>query len=300
MGTKVSLWTVNNGEIPANLAFTNNFTATAAPGVDNDKSVGQGYRIGSVWIYAGVWYVCTDDTIGAAVWSTGNGGTTAGQITAPAGSTATAVGGTAKLAGGAGGTTSGAGGPSQLTGGAGGGTGNGGVAQVTGGSSGAGATGAGGSVVQTGGAAASTNGNGGSVIRRGGAKAGAGVNGSYFTNYPAPAAKTVSATLTPAEVLGGMLTVNQGGAAGSTLTMPLGTDLEAAMPAEVAVGDCFDFTIMNISAVAAEVATLAQNTGVTLVGNVTIAANSAITTISDATFRCRRTAASTFVVYRIS
>ncbi len=122
------------------------------------------------------------------------------------------------------------------------------------------------------------------------------------TNFLAqgtPAAKTTSATLTAAEVLGGIITVNQGGAGVSTLTMPLGDDLEAALPANIAVGDSFEFSIINISTVAAEDAVLAVNTGVTAVGNLDVASNAAATDKSAGRFRVRRTAASTFVVYRV-
>lgn len=272
MGTKVSLWTVNNGEIPANLAFTNNFTATAAPGVNNDKSVGQGYRIGSVWIYAGVWYVCTDDTIGAAVWSTGNGGTTPGQIAAPAASTPTGAGGTAALTGGTGGTTSG----------------NGGAADVTGG------------------AATAGNGSGGSVVLTGGAKNGTGIAGGVRVEsilvraQAAPTAKTVSATLTGPELLAGIVTINQGAGATSAQQLPTGTAIQNVLPADFAVGDSFDVSVMNISTVDAEDATVTTNTDLTLVGNMDFPAHSGITIPSQGMLRFRKTADHVFSVYRIA
>lgn len=266
-----TLFSSKQGDLNFNLALINNPAGTAAPGVGNDIS--QGYEPLSLWLYGGVTYQCTSNALGAATWVVlSDGSASPGQVIAPAASTPTGNGSGALLAGGTGGTTSGNGGPANVTGGA----------------------------------ATSGNGNGGSVVLAGGAKNGTGNNGAVrieslrLLQQAAPAAKTVSATLTPAEVLGGLLTVNQGAGAGSTLTMPLGTDIEAALPGDQAVGDSFDFSIINISVVDAEDATLAANTGVTLVGNVTIEANSAITKVSSGLFRCRRTAASTFVVYRLT
>lgn len=66
--TRTILWSSSAGDIPANLAFTNNFTATADPAVTDDSS--KGYSAGSVWINKtdGRSFLCTDATAGAAVW----------------------------------------------------------------------------------------------------------------------------------------------------------------------------------------------------------------------------------------
>lgn len=117
-----------------------------------------------------------------------------------------------------------------------------------------------------------------------------------------PPAKTVTTTLTAVEVLTGLLTGQQGGAAAAIYTMPLGTALEAAMAALypfLAVNDSFDFVIVNISVVAAETVTLAGNTGVTTVGKMLVPAIAAGVSDSSAIFRLVRTAPATFVVYRI-
>ena len=118
----------------------------------------------------------------------------------------------------------------------------------------------------------------------------------------APAAKTTSTTLTAAEVIGGLLTANQGAAGAAAYTMPLGTSLETALLAlkpNLALDDSFDFSLVNISTDAAEDATIAANTGVTVVGNMVVASNAAATDQSVGLFRVRRTAADTYVVYRI-
>lgn len=115
----------------------------------------------------------------------------------------------------------------------------------------------------------------------------------------APAAATTSATLTAANLLTGIITVNQGGAGASAQQLPAGGALDTALPAAVA-GDAFDFSVINISTTAAESASLTTNTGLTLVGDMDIAANSAATTKSAGRFRARKTGTALWTVYRLS
>lgn len=58
----------------------NNFSATTAPTVSNDSS--QGYSIGSVWINTttNLAYVCTNASVGAAIWVTSTGVTGASNV----------------------------------------------------------------------------------------------------------------------------------------------------------------------------------------------------------------------------
>lgn len=114
----------------------------------------------------------------------------------------------------------------------------------------------------------------------------------------APAAKTVSATLTAAEVVTGIITVNQGGAGASAQQLPLAADMDTAIP-DAAAGDAFDFSVINISTVTAEVASITTNTGWTLVGAMDVLANEAGTK-SAGRFRARKTGAGAWVLYRIS
>lgn len=123
--------------------------------------------------------------------------------------------------------------------------------------------------------------------------------GQGITHQGAPTAATVSATLAAAALLSGIITVNQGGAAASAQQLPLAADLDVALPASIA-GDAFDFSVINVSTVAAEAASLTTNTGWTLVGDADIAANSAITTKSAGRFRARKTAAGAWTLYRLS
>ena len=106
---------------------------------------------------------------------------------------------------------------------------------------------------------------------------------------PADIADGGSMIATAANVLTGIVT--------STLTqarnlqLPTGANLDLAT--EWAIGDSFDVTFMTLGAYAL---TITVNTGVTIVGNPT----SAATAGSAMRVRLRKTAADTFVAYRLS
>jgi hypothetical protein len=106
---------------------------------------------------------------------------------------------------------------------------------------------------------------------------------------PANIADGGSMIATAANVLTGIVT--------STLTqarnlqLPTGTNLDLAT--EWAIGDSFDVTFMTLGAFAM---TITVNTDVTIVGNPT----SAATAGSAMRVRLRKTAANTFIAYRLS
>lgn len=221
-----------------------------------------------------------------------------------ASTTADTVGGSLTTAGGDGFGT-GAGGAGTLKGGLGGATGAGGVGAVLGGAGGA-TSGDGGDAIVTGGAATANNDDGGDVILTGGAAHGTGVSGKIMNRslqsvaQGAPTAKTTSATLTAAEVLAQIITVNQGAAGTSAQQLPLATDLDTALPG-FAAGDAFDFSVINTSTVDAEDASVTTNTGWTLVGSMDIHAYSAAGSLnSSARFRARKTGAGAWTLYRIA
>ena len=105
---------------------------------------------------------------------------------------------------------------------------------------------------------------------------------------PTPTAKTAAATLTPAELATGIVTYT---GAAVLLTVPLGTDLDAAF-SSMKVDSSFDFSIINTDA--ADAATVTANTGCTLVG---VAAVSGLT---SCIWRVRKTGTATYVFYRIA
>lgn len=251
---------------------------------------------------------------------------------------ATGIGGAATNAGAAGGSTSGAGGPAHNVGGAGtagnseggvadntggagqgsaaggigktkggqgGATGVGGKAQLIGGDGGS-TSGAGAAAEVTGGAGTAGNGNGGSVVLAGGAANGSGVAGIIIersvkmVKQGAPSAKTVSATLTAAEVLAGIVTIVQGGGSTSAQQLPLASAMDTALP-DAAAGDAFDVSIINISTVDAEDASVTTNTGWTLVGSMDFPAYSAAGSLnSSGRLRLRKTGTATWIAYRIA
>jgi len=127
---------------------------------------------------------------------------------------------------------------------------------------------------------------------------------SGLRTQPAPAAKTVSATLTAAELLTRLITGNQGAAGAASYQLPLATDLDTALVA--AYGPLpddasFDFNVVNISTVAAEDITITTNTGWTLVGSMLVIEQAAGNPGgSNGTFRARRTGAGAYTLYRVS
>jgi hypothetical protein len=115
----------------------------------------------------------------------------------------------------------------------------------------------------------------------------------------APAAKTVTAALSAADLTGGLITTT-GATAPSEHQLPLGTALDTALPGMV-VGESFDFVLINTGTGASDDATITVNTGVTIVGNPTVGSLTDGTIISGSgTFRVRKTATATYVVYRLS
>jgi len=197
-----------------------------------------------------------------------------------------------------------AGGALTLQGGGGSGTGAGGVAEIKGGKSGTGATGNGAAAKVTGGAAQSTNGNGGSVILTGGAKAGSGIAGVIIERsvkllkQGAQTAKTDGATLTAAELLTGIITINAADNGADNLQLPECADLDAALP-DAAADDAFDFSIINLNTNGAADATVTTNTGWTLTGEVTVESNDADRAASSGRFRARKTGTAAWTLYRL-
>ena len=112
-----------------------------------------------------------------------------------------------------------------------------------------------------------------------------------FGTQPTPTAKAASATLTIAELLTGIVTTT--GTAAIALTLPTATlsDAGIAAPA-LPVNGCFDWIIVN-TATSLGAVTLTAGTAHTIVGSATVAIG------TSAQLRTRKTAANTFVTYRI-
>lgn len=218
---------------------------------------------------------------------------------------AAAQGGSLTVKGGTSSTSANAGGAAALLGGQPGATGVGGAATVTGGAGGS-TSGAGGSVTLTGGAGTAGNGDGGNINLAVGAAHGTGKAGMVHNRgvvtvtQGAPTAKTTTATLTIAELLTGILTGTHAAGSTQTYTLPTGTLTDAAV--QMSNGDAFDWYLINSSAAAADTITVAAGTDHTVVGNMIVqSAHSSTGGVygNSAHFRTRKTAANTFVTYRL-
>jgi hypothetical protein len=118
---------------------------------------------------------------------------------------------------------------------------------------------------------------------------------------PTPTALTVAATLTPAQILTGIITGTHTAGATQAYTLPTGTLMDASL--QLAVNDSFDWVLICLSAATTDTITLTAATGHTIVGNAIVqSANAASGGIwgNSAQFRTVKTAANTFVTYRIS
>jgi hypothetical protein len=109
-----------------------------------------------------------------------------------------------------------------------------------------------------------------------------------YQDQGTPGVLNATGALTAAMMLSGIVTSTT--AAAVAATVPTGTVLDAA--SEFAIGDSFDWSVINTGASNAFTVTAA--TDHTLVGVAAVAA------VTSAIWRTRKTAANTFVSYRIS
>lgn len=118
---------------------------------------------------------------------------------------------------------------------------------------------------------------------------------NYHTGMQgAPQTATATATLTAAQILGGLLVGNPSTSA-ATYTLPTATLLEAAL-VNTKVNQTFELTIINLGT-SSGVITVAAGTGITLVGMATLPITTAAG--SSAKFLARKTAAGAWTVYRV-
>ena len=106
----------------------------------------------------------------------------------------------------------------------------------------------------------------------------------------APQAATSTATLTAAQVTGGLLVANPSTSA-ATYTLPTAALLEAAVP-NAKVDSTFRLDIVNLGTSSGAL-TIAAGTGITIVGSATVAIT------SSASLLFRRTGEGAWTVYRV-
>jgi len=123
------------------------------------------------------------------------------------------------------------------------------------------------------------------------------VNGVQVT----PNAETVAVTLTAAELLTGLVTGTHAAGATQAYTLPTGTLLDAA--GTFLVNEFFDWTLINLSAAAADTITITAGADHTVVGTMICqSAHSSTGLVHGNALRLRtvKTAANTFVSYRLA
>lgn len=103
----------------------------------------------------------------------------------------------------------------------------------------------------------------------------------------APVAVNVTGAVSAAAIMGGIVTSTTAAAVAGTV--PTGAVMDAA--SDIAIGDSFDWSVINTGP---NTFTVTAASGHTLVGV------AAVLTVTSALFRTRKTAADTFVTYRLS
>jgi hypothetical protein len=122
------------------------------------------------------------------------------------------------------------------------------------------------------------------------------LNDPLIDAIPAPVSVTATATLTPAQVLNGLILANSGvTAAAQTYTLPTVTDLEAVLVNSDKVGTSFTFSVVNLGTSSAT-AIIAAGTGWTVSGSLTMT----IPITTGALMLARKSAAGAWTLYRIA
>ena len=134
------------------------------------------------------------------------------------------------------------------------------------------------------------NGDGGYQIGTGN------INEADFVNSSAPISITATATLTPAQVLNGLIIANSGVSSGAqTYTLPTVADFEAAFPSAAKVGATYQFNLVNLGTSTAT-AIIATATGWTITGSLTMT----IPVSTGAILIARKTGTGTWTLYRVA
>lgn len=118
----------------------------------------------------------------------------------------------------------------------------------------------------------------------------------------APTAKTTANTMTIAELLTGIINATPT-ATGATAayTLPTGANIDLGLTMEV--DDSFDWCLINNALAAADTITVTATTGHTIIGNPVVQslhASTGATMGYSSLWRTRKTAADTYVTYRIA
>jgi hypothetical protein len=122
------------------------------------------------------------------------------------------------------------------------------------------------------------------------------VNDPFIDLTADPVSVTATATLTPAQVLNGLILANNGvTAAAQTYTLPTVTDLENVLINSDRIGTTFTFRVVNLGTSSAT-AIIAAGTGWTVSGSLTMT----IPITTGASMVARKTAAGAWTLYRVA
>lgn len=122
------------------------------------------------------------------------------------------------------------------------------------------------------------------------------LNEPIIDALPDPISVTTAATLTPAQVLNGLILANSGITAASvTYTLPTVTELEAVLTNSDKVGTAFTFRVVNLGTSSAT-AIIAAGTGWTITGSLTMT----IPVTTGAMMIARKSAAGAWTLYRVA
>jgi hypothetical protein len=112
---------------------------------------------------------------------------------------------------------------------------------------------------------------------------------------PLPISITAAATLTPAQVLNGVILANSGVTATQTYTLPTVAALEAVLSNSDKVGTSFMFRVVNLGT-SSGTAVIAAGTGWTVSGSLTMT----IPVTTGAAMLARKSAEGAWTLYRMS
>lgn len=121
------------------------------------------------------------------------------------------------------------------------------------------------------------------------------INDPLIDALPDPVSITAGTTLTPAQVLNGLILANSGITAAQTYILPTVADLEAVLINSDKVGTSFTFRVVNLGT-SSGTAIIAAGTGWTITGSLTMT----IPVTTGATLIARKSAAGAWTLYRVS
>lgn len=109
-----------------------------------------------------------------------------------------------------------------------------------------------------------------------------------------PVSITATATLTPAQVLNGLILANNGVTSAQTYTLPTVADFEAVLVNSDRIGTTFSFRLVNLGT-SSGTAIIAAGTGWTITGSLTMT----IPVTTGVTLVARKSSATGWTLYRV-